>query len=104
MSSRGCVGPSERCLHQAVVKLAFDLCKAEADFRTYKVLYLAVSPDSERVKARYFEAKGCRAALRDLAGNILRMGRATKPVNRRALWRSFREGWRIARLMLLTAC
>jgi hypothetical protein len=87
-----------------VVKLAFDLCKAEADFRTYKVLYLAVSPDSERVKARYFEAKGCRAALRDLAGNILRMGRATKPVNRRALWRSFREGWRIARLMLLTAC
>lgn len=98
MSSRGCVGPSERCLHQAVVKLAHDLCYAEREYRQAKLQYV-VDMSNRASISRYWHAWGRREALREMAGNLLRMGRATKPVNRRALWRSYRHGWRVARCL-----
>ena len=99
MSSRGCVAPTERCLHQAVVKLAHDLCYAEREYRQATLQYV-VDMSNRASISRHWQAQGRRAALREMAGNILRMGRATRPVNRRALWRSFRDGWRVARRVI----
>lgn len=95
MSSRGCVAPTERCLHQAVRKIAYDLAYWETEYRQAKLLYV-VDLDNRANVARYWEAHGRRMALREVAKSILRMARATRPINRRALWRSFREAWRVA--------